>query len=94
MKFWAVRRDEDRVIVRFGKTGTIGSEIDRTLPAWQPRAARRGPEPEPEAAPAPTQAQGPGQRKAGQSTRPDERPDPLAQLAKELGAGPVPVGAS
>ena len=49
---------------------------------------------EPEAAPAPTQAQGPGQRKAGESTRPDERPDPLAQLAKELGAGPVPVGAS
>lgn len=73
---------------------TIGSEIDRTLPAWQPRAARRGPEPEPEAAPAPTQAQGPGQRKAGESTRPDERPDPLAQLAKELGAGAVPVGAS
>ena len=73
---------------------TIGSEMDRTLPAWQPRAARREPEPEPEAAPAPTQAQGPGQRKAGESTRPDERPVPLEQLAKELGAGAVPVGAS
>ena len=46
------------------------------------------------APPAPTQAQGPGQRKAGESTRPDERPDPLAQLAKELGAAPVPIGAS
>ena len=73
---------------------TIGSEIDRTLPVWQPRVARREPEPEPEAASAPTQAQGPGQRKAGESTRPDSRPDPLAQLARELGAGPVPVGAS
>ena len=71
---------------------TIGSEIDRTLPTWQPRGARR--ELEPGAPPAPTQAQGPGQRKAGESTRPDERPDPLARLAKELGAAPVPIGAS
>ena len=43
-------------------------------------------EPEPEAPPQPTQAQGPGQRKCGQKLRSDERPDPLAELAKHIGA--------
>ena len=65
---------------------TIGADIDRTLPVWQPRSARRPaePEPEPEPAPEPTQAQGPGKRAAGQSLRADERPDPLAELAREV----------
>ena len=64
---------------------TIGADIDRTLPVWQPRSARRPAEPEPEPAreAEPTQAQGPGQRAAGQSLRADERPDPLAELARE-----------
>lgn len=66
---------------------TIGADIERTMPVWQPRSAiRREPEPEPEAPPEPTQAQGPGQRKAGQKLRSDERPDPLAELAKHIGA--------
>ena len=63
---------------------TIGADIDRTLPVWQPRSARRPAEPEPEPAPEPTQAQGPGKRKAGQSLRADERADPLADLAREV----------
>ena len=63
---------------------TIGADIDRTLPVWQPRSARRPAEPEPEPTPEPTQAQGPGKRKAGQSLRADERPDPLADLAREV----------
>eukprot|EP01044_Picomonas_judraskeda_P013664 COSAG03_NODE_2088_length_3143_cov_4.252957_2_plen_61_part_00 len=44
---------------------TIGADIERTLPVWQPRSVRRAPEPEPEPAPEATQAQGPGARKAG-----------------------------
>ena len=63
---------------------TIGADIERTLPTWKPRSARREPEPEPEPAPAPTQAQGPGTRKAGESLKADEKPDPFAELAREV----------
>ena len=31
---------------------TIGADIERTLPVWQPRSVRGQPEPEPEPAPA------------------------------------------
>jgi hypothetical protein len=67
---------------------TIGADIDRTLPVWQPRAVRPAVEPEPAPTPAPEQAQGPGKRRAGASG--DDVADPLAQLAKDLGAPPVP----
>jgi hypothetical protein len=63
---------------------TIGADIDRTLPTWQPRSVRKPPQSEPEPEPAPTQCQGPGARKAGESQRPEDRPDPLAELAKEI----------
>eukprot|EP01043_Picozoa_sp_COSAG02_P071867 COSAG02_NODE_13311_length_1411_cov_1.799543_2_plen_72_part_00 len=63
---------------------TIGADIDRTLPTWQPRSVRKPPETEPEPAPEPTQCQGPGARKAGESQRRQDRPDPLAALAKEI----------
>ena len=62
---------------------TIGADIDRTMPVWQPRALPKtepAPAPEPEPAPEPTQ--GPGQRKAGAGS--GEPPDPLAELAKEV----------
>ena len=60
---------------------TIGADIDRTMPVWQPRALPKAePSPEPEPAPEPTQ--GPGQRKAGAGS--GEPPDPLAELAREV----------
>ena len=63
---------------------TIGADIERTLPVWQPRPVRREPEPEPEPPPAATQAQGPGQRRSGETLGADDKPDPLAELAKEV----------